>query len=1098
MKLGDRRGVRGSNRSLIRFACGWLAATWGLVADPVAAMFTSADGPPRRFAIPAGEASETLRQFTATAEQQVIFMVDVVQGVRTNAVAGDYPPRIALEKMIAGTGLERVVDPNSNAWMIGQRPALAPTPGVIIGRIANPANGEYVRHARIRADASDLATTSGVGGEFRLAAAGPGPVTLSVSFTGYQTVTTTVNVPAGGVVRQDFEIVSQLASATARADEPVRLSALVVPAEREGAAKAIMEQRSSMNITHTVASDSFGDNPEGNIGEFMRHLPGVELDVFFGEVRTVRLSGLPSDYTAVTMDGMPLASVDAGTSGAGNSRAFTMEMASLNSVESIEISRTVSADVDAHAPAGTINLRTKRAFDRASRHVAWQANVTAHSEAFTTRRTLGPDEELARRKLRPGGIFEYSDTFFDRRLGIILNVTESNVYQEAVVAAFTYHDAPGDPRPLAPASLSYQWAPRFNRRSSVTFSADARLSPALDAGLGLVYNLADLWTPQRRVTFNTGTRAGIAGHAPLLAFVSAPNGSVQVNPAAIAKTGETVTLLPRLAYRRNGFEFEAKGSYSNSSSRYNPLGRHQSIRDFNGPTASNVSFRAERSSPLTADWRFVQLGGPDLADGANYSSPAFTANDGRSGRTVLAAGELTASGRNLAGSIPISWKTGLKTRHHQQTFADDTLAWRTDRIGVSSHEAWAGYASPWPYRLSLVNSTISTASGRELFIPNLHAMGEQYRRQPSAFQTNWGTNAVNYYESYVARDRRLRERVDASFIMVTGAWRQLLIRAGLRWENTSVETGELSPRPPDEVRDLGFTVGANGIASSVPGIQYQYFSRPRTPRHHDYAQVFPSAALKYSPTKYLDAQLALGRTIRRPSYAALAGAWLINESDLSVSVPNPQLRPEQAGVLSARLAGYFEPVGQLSLTASQLTVNDAILSNRVSAQAFGPGSADFARYDYITSVNGPDRVIVRSLGLDYNQNLGFLGAGFRRCALHGSYTRYTTSSPRTSFTPHLATGGLSYSLGPVRIMADWTWSADMTRNATGTAYRRHHANLDVGATWRLTKSHSLSVNARNLTNVPWIDLQRFDSGDTAVTRYESVGTSWTFALKATY
>ena len=126
---------------------------------------------------------------------------------------------------------------------------------------------------------------------------------------------------------------SSLLSANVSA-ETVKLDAFVVSSEREGSAKAIMDQRKSMNVTNTVASDAFGDNAEGNIGEFLRNMPGVELDLFYGEVRNVRLRGLGSEYTSVTVDGVSLASADANAGAAGNARAFTMEMASLNSMES--------------------------------------------------------------------------------------------------------------------------------------------------------------------------------------------------------------------------------------------------------------------------------------------------------------------------------------------------------------------------------------------------------------------------------------------------------------------------------------------------------------------------------------------------------------------------------------------------------------------------------------------------------------------------------------------------------------------------------------------------------------------------------------------
>ncbi|HUR58386.1 MAG TPA: carboxypeptidase regulatory-like domain-containing protein, partial [Opitutaceae bacterium] len=321
--------------------------------------------------------------------------------------------------------------------------------GAITGRIFNPNTGDYLRNAQVRVEETGQTAISENGGEFRLGAVPAGKVTLTVTYTGYRAQTASVDVAAGATATRDFNLVSSLQAATDTGDL-IKLGQFVVSSEREGNAKAIMEQRNSMNITNTVASDSFGDNAEGNIGEFLKHLPGVELDLFYGEVRNVRLGGLGSEYTSVTMDGIALASTDANNGPAGNARAFTMEMASLNSMESIEVSKTISADVDANAPAGTINLKTKRAFDRAGRRVSWQANIAGHSEEFHLRATRGPDEDQKHFKFRPGGIFEYSDVFLNRRLGVILNISESNVYQETLFTQMAYNATPTatDQRPL--------------------------------------------------------------------------------------------------------------------------------------------------------------------------------------------------------------------------------------------------------------------------------------------------------------------------------------------------------------------------------------------------------------------------------------------------------------------------------------------------------------------------------------------------------------------------------------------------------------------------------------------------------------------------
>jgi len=975
--------------------------------------------------------------------------------------------------------------------------------GTITGRVFNPNTGAYVRNAQVRSVEGDVTTNSEDGGEYRLGPVPAGKVTLVVTYTGYRTATATVTVGAGATVTQDFNLISTLLT-DKEAGTTIKLDQFVVSTEREGSAKAIMDQRRSMNITNTVASDSFGDNAEGNVGEFLKHLPGVELDLFYGEVRTVRLGGLGSEYTGVTMDGIALASVDANNSGSGAARSFTMEMASLNSMESIEVSKTISADMDANAPAGTINLRTKRAFDRAGRRVSWQANVEAHSEAMHFGSTLGPDEERPSRKIRPGGILEYSDVFLDKRLGIVLNISESNVYQEALVTSQAYSVAVSatDQRPLVPTTLNFQWAPRFNKRFATTLTADYKINRDLNVGLGVVYNYADLWTPQRTVIFSstTNTRSLVTGNDPLLSFTSANNGSVQVNPVAVSKMGETFTVLPRFAYKHGNLEIEGRFAYSDSTSWYDPLGRRNSIRDTNSPTASGVTFTARRTSLMSPDWNFSQVAGPDIARGASFTNPTITANDGRFGRTVLFSGEIIGT-LKTAKVLPVVWKTGYKTRQQIQKFEDDQLAKRFDYApgGVLTPTgAWSNFRSPWEYSLGMIDGSTSSSSGATVFMPNLRAIGDLYRNNPADFRQNWGTNADNFYQSYVARRRRYYERIDSAFFMGTTNYKRLTFRAGLRWEDTQTEASEADTRTPTEVRAAGFPVAANGIATTIPGLQYQFLSQPRVKRPGEYDNFFPSASAKLQLARNLDLHVGYSSTIRRPSYVNVAGVWTINETALTVTSPNPGLKPERSENYAARLAYYFEPVGQFAITTTERRVKNIFITDRLTAEEFGYTEEEFKNYEFITTNNGTDRVKIRSMELEYNQSLSFLGNLFKRLSVRGSYTRLYAEIPRANLTPHLASGGLNYSLNRLNVYTNWNWSDDVNTNVAGTTYRRHRTNLDAGGGWRLNNTYSLSVSARNLLNTPYINMQRFVTGPTAMTRHESVGVSWTFALKGTY
>jgi TonB-dependent receptor len=978
------------------------------------------------------------------------------------------------------------------------RAQTSPAGGTITGKIFNPNTGQYVRNAEIRIEQTGQTAVSEGGGEYRLSPVPPGKHTVVVTYTGYRTETATVDVAAGATVTQDFNLVSTLADPSSI----VKLGQFVVSSEREGQAKAIMDQRNSMNVTNTVASDAFGDNPEGNVGEFLKHLPGVELDLFYGEVRTVRLGGLGSEYTSVTMDGVALASVDANNSGSGAARSFTMEMASLNSMESIEVNKTISADVDANAPAGTINLRTKRAFDRAGRFVSWQANVTAHSEAMTFSKTRGPDEDRLSHKLRPGGIFEWSDRFLNKNLGVVLNISESNVYQEALITSTTYSTATtaADQRPLVPTALNFQWAPRFNKRFATTLTTDYRINRNLDVGLVTIYNYVDLWTPQRTVIFNSGTRTSVVGTDPLLSFTSAANGNVQVNPVAVSKMGETFTLLPRINYKRGNFDLEAKFAYSDSTSWYDPLGRRNSIRDTNTPTASNVTYTAQRSDPMSVDWKFRQTAGPDIANGASFSNPSITANDGRFGRTTLFNADLIGNLRTNTW-LPIAWKSGIKSRYQIQKFEDDQLAKRFD-YGTGTTGAWAGYRSPWEYSLGMIDGSTTSLSGATVFMPDLRAIADLYRSNPAAFRQNWGNNADNFYESYVARRRRYYERIDAAFLMGTSSFQRLTFRAGVRWEGTNTEASEADTRTPAEMRAAGFgsQINSSGRAITIPAITYQFLTQPRVKRSGEYDNVFPSGSVKYHLSRNLDFHFGYSSTIRRPSYVNLSGVWLVNDTGSipTVTAPNPGLKPETSNNYAARLAYYFEPVGQLAATFTQRDVRDLIISDRLTAQEFGYQGDEFNNYEFITFDNSPGRVKIRSMEWEFNQSLGMLWEKFKRLSVRASYTRLYAEIPRANLTPHLASGGLNYTLGKFNVYANWNWTDDINTNLAGTTYRRHRANVDAGGSWRLTNHYSLSVSARNITNTPYINMQKFVTGPTAITRHETVGTSWTFAVKGMY
>ena len=90
----------------------------------------------RRFAIAAADATEALPRFSDQANRELVFSPAMVRGVRTNAIAGEYSARAALELLVAHTSLVTTQDAASGALAVrkgsadpNERGAVSPTGG---------------------------------------------------------------------------------------------------------------------------------------------------------------------------------------------------------------------------------------------------------------------------------------------------------------------------------------------------------------------------------------------------------------------------------------------------------------------------------------------------------------------------------------------------------------------------------------------------------------------------------------------------------------------------------------------------------------------------------------------------------------------------------------------------------------------------------------------------------------------------------------------------------------------------------------------------------------------------------------------------------
>lgn len=230
--------------------------------------------------------------------------------------------------------------------------------GSIAGRVQNATNGNFLEKARVTVSGTPLETLTDPSGAYQLPRVPAGTVRVNVFFTGLQQSTSEVSVEAGKVTQHDVRLTG---AGAPRVNEPaLKLEEYVVTAAKEmdGAAIAINEQRFAANIMTVVAADEFGSMAEGNVGEFMKFLPGVTMHVGeSGDANTISLNGVPANNVPVTIAGFDLASA----AGGGTGREVHLDQVSLNSIARINLRNVgaVGTDIERAGPSTPAHARLR-------------------------------------------------------------------------------------------------------------------------------------------------------------------------------------------------------------------------------------------------------------------------------------------------------------------------------------------------------------------------------------------------------------------------------------------------------------------------------------------------------------------------------------------------------------------------------------------------------------------------------------------------------------------------------------------------------------------------------------------------------------------
>ncbi len=1117
----------------------------------------------RAIDVPADSVENAIKTLFQQTGVNILVPTNVIRDLRSKPVKGDYTAREALEIMLADTGL--VVEQTAKGGALTVRHAntapgtkkktLAQT-ATITGRVVNIASDAYLHNAEVRVAGTERYVYTGEDGSYAIEAPA-GPVALIASYSGVESRTNRITATAGAsnILNFDLQPIIVSPSASDVTGPVVALDRFVVSEDREGQAKAIMDERAAPNAVTLISADNFGDVTMGAVGEILKYMPGITLEYGDADATGVRIGGLDSKYTTAALDGVAIS-----TSG----RAVDLTDITSTGIETIEFVQTLTASMDAGAAAGRINFRSKNPFSRRGTQIRYQFGLNGHSSAINWGGSYLPDDRK-HNLVFPSWQINYGGVFFRRRLAVDFNLSYNGTYNLVQQHVTTYSYL--NPNPAA--NPQYDYLDHEPVIVNLSWRPLVQLLDRYGANLNLGYKISPFLTVSMRGGFYHEDRESYSLTTALRAYNNtassldrrySPTASVdRINSTlthwVVNNLGSTETRLfnsyvhrqhstltrfatPRLTYKRGSFSADLHGGYANTLKRYrdNEKGFFYASNSY----VSNIGWVADRPSSDSPTWTLRQTSGdpwgnPENWSKRNYSNLGIRSYPSRS-ETEQYVGGLDLSYAVPIFGVPVTFQTGGHFRRNTYDNWNKNIGYNYLGPTGRPQEAPIPHTSNYVFDFPLggKGGNISEQGWR---IDDTYALYDIFREHP-----DWFTGTVANLRGEFTNRRHLVEDISAAYFEVNTRINRLRLNFGGRFEETEVETLTVPRRTSAEVTAAGYPLNASGNATTEEGIRYQYHYGERIKRRNSYGNGFFSGGLKYDITRNLQAQLSASQSIMRPDYANLSGTVNYDEERSTGTIPNATLKPEYMTKVFAGLNWRLEPAGTLSLQAYRMDIKNKQIRNieisRAEAErivGYPLGDTDDEESDgsetvappadpeetvtvdntsdtaFYTTINSRNRLAVYGMTLQYNQQLTFLPGYLKGLSVFSSVTwsdihGAQTDEEKIGQVRKSANGGIRYRVGRVRLQLRGTWNDTTLYSVTRPAgirnyflndhrYLKGRFIMDLSGGFRLTRRCELSFSVRNITNSPAII---YSNVPDRLAAYTLRGSYWNVSLKGSF
>ncbi|GGH36256.1 TonB-dependent receptor [Mangrovimonas yunxiaonensis] len=897
--------------------------------------------------------------------------------------------------------------------------------GNIQGVIADD-NGLAIPGATVLIESLNKGVSSNFDGKFTLVGVPEGKHVVTVKYLGYASLNQDVTVVAGSTVTLNITLSSESTEL-----EEVLLTGYGL----SGQTRALNTQKNKTNITNIVSTDQIGKFPDANVGDAVKRIPGITMQVDQGEARNIIVRGLSPQLNSVTLNGSRIPSAE------GDNRNVQMDLIPSDMIQTIEVNKAVTPDMDADALGGSVNLITKTS-----------------PQGFRLSATAGSGLNFITDKRILNGAFLVGNRSKNNKFGwmVSASINDNDFGSDNVEAEWTdefeyntgVNDADGDPimeevnvNPYANVFEIREYLVQRIRRS---FSANFDYN--LDKNNTLYFKSIYNWRDDRENRFRLEHEILDGEDIEMGDFTVDGNGNLTSFPVEAKR--QTKGGIDSKRNKNARLEDQRMQNYS--------LGGEHLIGNVQLDWMGSFS----KASEERLNERYLEYES-EYAVGFNNNEdkPLFSplnANDASFADFEL--GEITEENQYteekdinvfVNAQIPLSvvsnqdgfLKIGAKTRMKNKNRDNDFTEYSDETGGLE-------FLGMIPTR----NYTDVDFLAGEQYAAGVFA-DAGYLGGLDLYNTNLFTGE-NLPEEYITSNFDVNEDVYAGYAMINQDLSdKFSVLAGVRLEHTVINS---------QGNELEFDT--NGDVSGIQEVVDE----------SSYTNVLPGVHLKYNISDNTVLRLAWTNTLARPNYVDMVPYREINREDEEIFLGNAELNPTTSMNFDFMAEHYFKSVGIISGGVFYKDIKDFVYIRQTE---------DDNGFEVYQPLNG-EGANVYGAEVSLQRRLDFLPGFAKNFSVYLNYTYLKSDSegiynedgeertdldlPNTA--PNMFNGSLGYAGKRFSLRLSGNYSDAYVDEIGGNAFEDRYYDeqffLDFNANVAINKNLSVYVNLNNITNQP--------------------------------